>query len=290
MAILQKKINLPVISIVIGTFNRPATINLLLKQLILESKKINFEVIVYDQSDKKNYQKLSAIFPKNTCFKLIRLDHPNTCQYLNLGWKNARGAIVLYLDDDVQITKETIPAHINAYTNQKTMAVAGRVINAKEKINHSDRIGRVYFFGAIIEKNFSSEKKAFVDFPYGCNMSFRKSILEKIDGFDEKLAPPIYSFNEVDLGIRVSKKWPNSIIFEPKALVYHKRYASGGTRSYKQSEIKASTDFNYGYFLGKNFSLAENLLCLLRRIFFQLANDPKAIPHILKGFFYAKQV
>jgi GT2 family glycosyltransferase len=59
-------------------------------------------------------------------------------------------------------------------------------------------------------------------------MSFRKSVLEKAGGFDTKFPAPLSAFEEVDLGLRVSKL--GKIIFSPKALVYHHRAVSGGTR------------------------------------------------------------
>ncbi|MCR4326893.1 MAG: hypothetical protein NUV52_04545, partial [Candidatus Roizmanbacteria bacterium] len=211
-------------------------------------------------------------------------------KYLNLGWQQASALIVLYLDDDVSISESAIKAHINAYERESTFGVAGRVINKNKKIkNEESRVGKIAWYGAGFIKNFSSEHQVFVDFPYGCNMSFRKKTLQEIGGFDEKLAPPIYAFNEIDLGYRVSKRWKNSLIFEPKALVQHFQSKEGGTRNnFNTQEVFRSNQFNYGYFLGKNFSMPENIVCAARRIMYQLACEPSALPYILKGFMYAK--
>jgi GT2 family glycosyltransferase len=168
--------------------------------------------------------------------------------------------------------------------------VAGRVINDNETISQDTRVGKVLWSGAIFTKNFTYEKTAAVDFPYGCNMSFRRGTLEEVNGFDEKLAPPIYSFNEVDLGYRISKKWDNSILFSPEALVYHHQYKRGGTRNdFEMKEVARCNNFNYGYFLGKNFNWGENIVCFLRRLPYQLLNEPAAIPDIIKGFMYGKK-
>lgn len=275
------------ISIVIGTLNRP----LILKKLLSQLSSINdlqFEVLVFDQSNNSNYRKLKSSFPKHSNFHLYHLQIPNTCKYLNLGWQKAKAPIILYLDDDVEITENTISNHIKTYDNPKILGVAGRVINKVEKVLKVGKVGKVEAYGAIFNKSFSSLQKQYVDFPYGCNMSFRKSILKEIGGFDEKLSPPIYSFNEVDLGYRIIKKYPNSIIFEPLALVYHQQYKTGGTRTYSNKEIYNSTSFNYGYFIGKNFSLWQNILFLLRRLPFQVIKEPKEIPNIVKGFIKGK--
>lgn len=285
----EKNTNNPKISIVIGTLNRPKIILDLLENLSKLTIINKIEVIVFDQSNEINYQIIKSFFENKSNFKLIKLDKPNTITYLNLGWKIAKSNIVLYLDDDIIINESAILAHITSYKNKKIKAVAGRVINEGEKKVDTNDIGRIKFFGAVISKNFNSDKQVFVNFPYGCNMSFRKSVLEEMNGFDNKLKGPIYSYNEVDLGYRISKKYRNSIIFEPKALIYHKRFSTGGTRSYNNKEVNDSNSFNYGYFIGKNFSLLKNIIFLIRRIIYQIFKEPKKIPNIMKGFIFAKK-
>jgi len=282
---------MPHISIVIGTLNRPDVVLPLLKQLEQHAKKILMEVMVVDQSLPEQYQQLQKKIPKKAIFSLVHFNIPNTCQYLNLGLREAKAPIVLYLDDDVSISQDAIKAHIEAYQHKSIMGVAGRVINNGEIINRNEkRVGKILWYGAVFIKNFSYTKETYVDFPYGCNMSFRKTALEEIGGFDETLAPPIYAFNEVDVGYRIHKRWKNSLVFKPNALVNHHQSKQGGTRdNFSNRDIFYSNQFNYGYFLGKNFSWKQNMLCFIRRSIYQLMYEPNAIPAILKGFVYAKK-
>jgi GT2 family glycosyltransferase len=190
----------------------------------------------------------------------------------------------------VTLTEKTITAHIDAYKDLTIKGVAGRVINDGETISNDSRVGKIFWFGAAFKKNFSSETKTYADFPYGCNMSFRKEVLKEMGGFDKKLSPPIYAFNEVDLGYRINKQWKNSILFTPEALVYHHQHKRGGTRNdFIVKEVFQSNQFNYGYFLGKNFSLLENIICFIRRSLYQIMKEPAAIPSILNGLLYAKK-
>lgn len=287
MAKVQTKTD-PRITIVIGTYNRPETLQKLLSQLVEKSIKVPLEVLVFDQSSLENYKNNVIHFPKRDNFHLHRMEKPNTCKYLNLGWQKAKTNIVLYLDDDVTITDRTMEAHLAAYENSEIHGVAGRVINDGEEISKKSLVGRILFFGAEITKNFTYEKKTYAEFPYGCNMSFRKSSLENLGGFDEGLQPPIYAYNEVDMGLRVSREWENSIVFEPEALVHHHQFKKGGTRSFEREKIEKTNDFNYGYFLGKNFNIVQNIVCFLRRLPFQLVKEPQKIPAILQGFWHAK--
>lgn len=278
------------ITVVIGTLNRPQVALQLIEQLMSVSKKTPIEVFLIDQSSPDQYSLLKVQFPALPQFHLIHFDTPHTCKYLNYGWQHATSNLILYLDDDVSITEKTIEAHRAAYADKNILGVAGRVINDGEKSTTDDKVGKVLWNGAMFAKNFSYTKSSFVDFPYGCNMSFRKQTLADMGGFDEKLSPPIYSFNEVDLGYRISKKWKNSLIFSPDALVYHHQYKRGGTRNdFEIKEVTRSNNFNYGYFLGKNFSWRENVICFLRRLPYQLVKEPSVIPDIIKGFQYGKK-
>lgn len=279
------------ISIVIGTLNRPDVAAKLIKQLVAISKQIPMEVVVFDQSLPEEYRRLQKTFPKKKHFILTRLEKPNTCAYLNLGWRDAHAPIVLYLDDDVSINQKAVQAHIDAYQQASVCGVAGRVINVNEVMNTREvRVGKILWFGAAFIKNFSSERRTYVDFPYGCNMSFRKQTLQELNGFDQRLAPPIYAFNEIDLGYRINKRWKQSILFEPQALVHHYQSKEGGTRNnFNAQDVFCSNQFNYGYFLGKNFSWIQNILCCMRRSVYQIIHEPRAIPYILKGLLYAKR-
>ena len=277
------------LTVVIGTLNRPRVASLLIKQLLKESQKIPLEVLVFDQSNNENFQKIKSSFPKLDSWHLFHLDKPNTCRYLNLGWQKAKADIVLYLDDDVELTPETLGAHLDNYTNPRVNGVAGRVINDGEVIKDTDKVGKVAFSGAIFSKNFSSLRAKFVDFPYGCNMSFRRKVLKKLNGFDAKLKPPIYSYNEVDLGIRLNKLYPRSLWFEPKALVLHHQHPRGGTRTYSKLQAEKSSQVNYGYTLAKNFNWLENIIAGLRRLPFQLVREPQFIPDIVWGFIRGKK-
>ena len=280
----------PYITVVTGTLNRPQVVLQLIKQLKNVAKTIPLQVIVVDQSTQDNYVALAEKFPKASNFMLVHFDKPNTCKYLNFGWQQARAPIVLYLDDDVTITDTTIQSHIDAYLNPAVRGVAGRVINDGEEVSTDAQVGKILWWGASFTKHFSYAQQTYVDYPYGCNMSFRRDTLVQVGGFDERLAPPIYAFNEVDLGYRVSRRWKHSLVFAPGALVYHHRYPRGGTRNdFEVTEMKQSNNYNYGYFVGKNYNWVENILFGIRRVPYQIRQELHTTRDMLKGFMYAKR-
>jgi len=207
---------------------------------------------------------------------------PNLCLARNQGIKKASGEIIIFFDDDVEITKKTIPSHIAEYHDSQTVGVAGRVINDGENIPQNSKVktGQMNNFGTFFVKNFWGTKKQTVNFPYGCNMSFRKVVLEKIGGFDVKLPPPLSSFEEIDTGLRASKL--GKIIFSPSALVYHHRAPSGGTRM-DDRRRKNLYYQSYGRLIKKHIRFPEKFLSVLILIKRILTESPQSLEYFFRG-------
>ncbi|PJC30172.1 hypothetical protein CO051_07095, partial [Candidatus Roizmanbacteria bacterium CG_4_9_14_0_2_um_filter_39_13] len=113
----------PLITIVIGTLNRPSIVSSLIAEIETISSKIPLELLVIDQSNRVNFQNLQKLFPKKAHFKLVHFEQTNTCKYLNYGFRHAIAPIVLYLDDDVSITEKTVKTHLKAYDDKTIYAV-----------------------------------------------------------------------------------------------------------------------------------------------------------------------
>ncbi|MDO8611143.1 MAG: glycosyltransferase family 39 protein, partial [bacterium] len=157
----------------------------------------------------------------------------------------------------------TIINHLKSYENPEVIGVAGRVINDNESIpkNTDVETGKTNMFGLKFLYQFWSTKKQNVDFVYGCNMSFRKSILIKVKGFDIRF-PKI--FEEVDLSYRIKKL--GHIIFEPDALVFHHKAKTGGIRPEENQNKQKLIFSNYGHYLAKNISFPLSLISFIIRI------------------------
>jgi GT2 family glycosyltransferase len=237
----------------------------------------DIEIIIVDQENNNPPKKIEV-----SGVKYFNLKKANTSAAKNLGWQKNRGEVVIFFDDDVEITKETIEQHIRAYQDKNVVATAGRVIYDGEKVPRNTNIdtGRTNLLGTKFSYLFWSTKKQNVDFPYGCNMSFRKSILEKVKGFDEKF-PKI--FEEVDLGYRVKKY--GQIKFVPDALVYHHKAKTGGIRPEEKLNKEKLIFENYGRYLAKNICFPLSFFSLLIRTVTALKIDRKIGGNLWKGYF-----
>jgi GT2 family glycosyltransferase len=262
-------------SIVIITYNRPYSALLLAKKIRRFDN--NIEIIIVDQAKTSKITKRERKLLK---INYVNLEEPSVSIARNKGIEKAHGEIVIFLDDDVEITKRTIHEHIKAYSNPKIICVTGRVINDDDKFPKNIKVetGKTNFLGTKFSLNFWSTQNQYVDFPYGCNMSFRKNILIEIGMFDKKYDK---YFEEVDLGARLKKKH-YLIKFEPKALVYHHQAKVGGARSSNPHGIFYD---HYGYYLAKNVPFPFSLISLFIRTITVLKQYPKVIVNLYSGYF-----
>ena len=170
----------PLVSVIIPTFNRNIslcnTLSCLFKQLYK-----NYEIIIVDQSDKEFKEKDLFLIKNKNKFKYLATKIPNAARARNIGILEARGTILLFLDDDVIFDKDLIKNHVSNYTDKKIGAVAGRVTSneGKNKELKSLKVGRISWFGKFTD-GFSSMIRQEVDTVIACNASWKKTCLDRV--------------------------------------------------------------------------------------------------------------
>jgi len=229
----------PVVSVVVSTRNRESFLVDLLDSL-REQNFDRFEVIVVDDSDnplsKKKIADIIREFSEDLKIKLLsnsrRLGIP--CS-LNRGILAAKGRIVAFTDDDC-IADETWLEKLTAwYKYPDVGGVGGRIIPIEydslwipKKREKPHLIGKILWDGSVVS-NFDLDLGPIpVDCLAGANMSFRRDLLLKVGCFSTVYKGNAYRF-ETDLSLRI-KKLGYKIIFDPNAIVYHRRAVEGGAR------------------------------------------------------------
>lgn len=263
------------VSVIIPTFGRQKLAMSLAKALRRRYRDI--EIILVEQEALKPPSRHELEKYEIRYFNLLRA---NTSAAKNKGLQEARGEIVLFLDDDVELTARCIENHLKEYEEPGVVGVAGRVLNDGETVpeNTDVETGKTNFLGTFFSFDFWSTRRQKVSFAYGCNMSFRRSVLFKVGGFDERFNK---IFEEIDLGLRVSKY--GNIVFSPQALVYHHRAKEGGTRTNKENKMKMIYGA-YGYYIGKNIFFPFSLITLFLRLRSALKEAPYAVVLLFKTY------
>lgn len=205
----------PLVSIIIINYNGKSYLEECLQSL----KKItynNFEIILVDNNSTDN----SVEFVKNhyPSIMIIKLDKNYGFAYPNnVGVKNARGELLLFLNNDTSVDPQFVTELVDAINSDSKIAICqsmllkpnGEVDSSGDFIDH---IGIAYSSKKKIEnvREILSAK--------GASMLVRKEIYNKLGGFDEKF---FISFEDVDLGWR---SWilGYKVVVIPKSIVFHK--------------------------------------------------------------------
>jgi len=143
----------------------------------------------------------------------------------NAGVKNANGNILVFIDDDAVAEKNWLEHHVKNYARSCVVGVGGIAKAYWEEKRPSwfpeelDWIVGSTYRGHVKEKSYIRN-------PIGCNMSFRKSVFNKVGYFNDYLGrfgKNLLSAEETEFSLRIFNKLPNAkIIFDPNIIVYHK--------------------------------------------------------------------
>lgn len=252
---------MPLISIIVSTYHRPVHLRDLLSSLVSQFYQ-NFEIIVVDDASghrvRKDNRETMEIFGAWIIMKLIesriRLGTPRA---LNTGARQSQGKILVFTDDDCLASRDWLNELLKYYRWSGTAGVGGRVIpidndifrplSARDQLN----IGRVYDDGTVTGNfDLSSPGAIPVDHLSGANMSFLRESFFRSGGFDLAYTGNAYRF-ETDFCLKMARLG-NRMLFDPRAIVYHRRASRGGNR------IPAEQWYHWyarngTYFLAKNF-------------------------------------
>lgn len=220
------------ISIAIPTYERDDFLIETLNQLLALEYVAN-EILVIDQTNRRQRPFSAALEALQSDRRIFwhRLDTPSIPKAMNHALELAKSEIVLFLDDDIELTSEIVLEHVRKHDDAEVACVAGRVVQPWEQgrhgrqhlLRHSNRNDPDSF-------RFNSNEKLQVQRFMGGNFSIRRKNALELGGFDENFVKAAYRF-EAEFASRVLRAGLR-IEFQPSASVLHLKAATGGTRSY----------------------------------------------------------
>lgn len=163
------------VSIIIPTFNRLKELVLTLPQII-ELLDDDRELIVFDQSNTDQDEALEksvlGMMQGPNC-RFIRASVPSVPLAWNTAARLAKGEVLIFLDDDIDVDHDVIAAHLNHYKKDpKISGVAGGYYASNRQspwVSSKDKKG---YAKAMAGVNFSLRKKDFLEI--GAASSFVK--------------------------------------------------------------------------------------------------------------------
>ncbi len=153
----------------------------------------------------------------------------------NTAVRHCIASIVAFMDDDAHAETDWIERLLSPYADPAVAAVGGSVLAEWDA-------GRPNWFPEEFDWVVGCSYRGLptIQAPVrnliGCNMSFRRSLMRRLDGFDEGLGRSGHNAagcEETELCIRIRQTDPEAVVlYEPSARVRHHVPASRSTREY----------------------------------------------------------
>jgi glycosyltransferase involved in cell wall biosynthesis len=192
----------PVISVVIPTYQRCASVRRALEALSVQTLPASdFEVIVSIDGSDDGTSELVAEFTAPYVLRGLWHPHAGRASACNVGVAASRGEITVLLDDDMEPLPGCLQAHCQAHETQQPRAVLGAVPVALDEDSHPaasyirEKFER---HGAKLAQ--SGYRIGFRDF-YSGNLSMRRDILVEVGLFDARFK--VYGNEDSELALRL---------------------------------------------------------------------------------------
>ena len=212
------------ISLVICTYNRCRYLPEALQSIRLQTLEPGrFEVIVVDNNSTDDTAVIAQDFIASHPLLNIRyyLETNKGLSYArNRGIAESTSPIINYVDDDAILSTGYLEAMLTFFENNPEAVGAGGKIIPKYENGHEPAWMSKYLHGFIGKVDFGEMVIPFSEamkYPVGCNMAYKKDILEKAGGFNNALqfrSDDKYIFYEV-------KKYSSQVFYVPGAWLYH---------------------------------------------------------------------
>jgi len=215
-------------SIVIPTVNRQDIVRGLVQSLKNQSYK-GTEIIIVDQTTFPD-----ASLAQDTDIVYIHQDVPSTTLARNAGVESAKGSIILFLDDDVEVPNTYLVQSLMDFFSKKsdyagaalTIEDKNKELN-KENQHMSTKVMAITWSGRVLPYAHGVEQD--VKAPRGGGVAYRKEVIISLGGFDSRYVGNAMR-EETDFSLRVVQN-RGPIRYLPKLQIIHLAFQRGGSRS-----------------------------------------------------------
>lgn len=243
----------PLISLIIPNYEHREDLEKCINSVLNLSTYRNFEIVIIENNSQS--QDIFEYYEQVKTDERIRvIQWPEAFNYSainNFGVSQARGEYVVLLNNDTEVIAPDWLQRLLGYAQRDDVgAVGARLLYSDHTIQHagviigfrgvaghafahlpSTEVG--YMNRAVAAQNLSAVTAA-------CLM-MRKSLFEKIGGFEEKLA---VAFNDIDLCLKIREQGYN-IVYAPKAELYHHESLSRGEEDTDEKKARFSSEVTY---------------------------------------------
>lgn len=215
------------------------------------------EIVVVVDANQELGDKLSVDYAREDNVRVIVTEQSlGLTQARNVGIKAAQGDVVTFFDDDALADKEWIACLVETYNQTGAVAVGGKILPIWLSGKPDYLPEELYWLVGITHRGFAEEKVTEVRDTFGPNMSFRKEVFQRVGYFNRSLGftkkgTSYIQGEEAAFALRMKGKLGKGVIYNPKAIVYHKVPAS---------KLKLSLLFKRSFYQGYSKALLQKLV------------------------------
>lgn len=221
----------PHISIVIPVYGNLKHTLACLRSIAVNPPTDAFEVIVVDDASPDNSV---ATLAQVEGIRLVRNDHNlgfvGSC---NAGASTARGEFLVFLNNDTQVTPGWTEGLLRCFALRSDCGIAGsQLVYPDGRLQEAGAWvfsdASAWNIGRFEPRNDPSVRFARkVDYVSGASLAIRRSLFEKLGGFDIRFAPGYYEDTDLAFAVRAAGK---SVWYVPSSVVVHAEgISSAGT-------------------------------------------------------------
>ena len=239
---IQKDLQSPLVTVVVANLNRKALLSVCLKSLEAQQG-AGFEVIVVDNASTDGSPEWVEQYARSAVFPVRLIRNPvnrGFCAANNQGFAAAQGEFIALLNNDAEAEPGWLEQLLLAFRRGEDVGMAASKILVWEDPRQIDKAGHLIWLdgqnrgrgsGEIDEGQYDAEEE--VLWPDGAACMYRKSMLDRIGGFDEDL----FAYgDDAELGLRARiAGW--RCIYMPKAVVRHHRGTTLGLLSFRRLRL-----------------------------------------------------
>jgi len=238
----------PFITLVIPTYKREELLVQTI-QCALNQDYPQYEILVIDQTPVHTTSTNEFLEKTNDKIRLIKAEKASVTMARNLGSKQAKGAIIVFVDDDTSFDKDFLTNHAKAHEDDCDF-IQGRIF--EKGCRTYKKPVWLSIFGNFSGSDFCATD-GITNNITGCNFSFKKELYDKINGFDEAFQG-IAVCEDTDFAYRAYRLGFKGC-FSSKASLFHHRSDTGGVgHGIKNQDFDVGYYRNRLYFYKKNFS------------------------------------
>lgn len=215
------------LSVVICTRDRPDTIARAVESVARQTYE-RFDILIVDQSRTDETRRLiEDLMARCERLRYLHLDQAGLSRAYNAGIRHTAGELLAFTDDDCVAPDGWLETIARRFTEQPDVALLyGQVLLPPELAGADTSSGTIPTL-PIPQRQRLNRREGFKVFGMGANFAARRSICERIGGFDEVLGGggPLKSSQDFDLAYRVYRAG-GTILLEPDVVVYHYGFRS----------------------------------------------------------------